>query len=93
MITISTRASLKKYHTYNLVLGLGEDGFDWEWNQIGTESEKLGVEKEVHELQERLGRVAEWEARLKEIDAELNRVLEVRIDGESVRVPPETVIS
>lgn len=93
LITISTRASLKKYHTYNLVLGLGEEGFDYEWNQIGTESEKLGVEKEVHELEEKLAKVAEWEARLKDIDGELNKVLVVRIDGRDVEVPAESVVT
>lgn len=93
LITISTRASLKKYHTYNLVLGLGEDGFDYEWTQIGTESEKLGVEKEVHELEERLAKVEEWEARLKDIDGELNKVLVVRIDGKDVEVPAEATTS
>ena len=90
LITISTRASLKKYHTYNLVLGLGEDGYDWEWNQIGTESEKLGVRKEVDELQSKLEKVPDWEKRLKEIDEELNKVLTVRIEGKEVDVPPET---
>ncbi|KAK5090257.1 ATP-binding cassette long-chain fatty acid transporter pxa1 [Lithohypha guttulata] len=93
LITISTRASLKKYHTYNLVLGLGEDGYDWDWNQIGTESEKLGVRKEVHELEERLEKVPEWEKRLKEIDEELNKVLVVRIDGKNVELPAESTVS
>lgn len=87
LITISTRASLKKYHTYNLVLGLGEEGYDWEWHQIGTEMEKMNVEKEVHELKERLDKVPDWEKRLKEIDEELNKVLVVRIDGQDVEVP------
>lgn len=93
LITISTRASLKKYHTYNLVLGLGEEGYDWEWNQIGTESEKLGVAKEVHELEEKLEKVPEWERRLKQIDDELNEVLVVKIDGQSVEVPAEATVA
>jgi len=37
LITISTRASLKGYHTFNLTLGLGEDGSGWEYERIGTE--------------------------------------------------------
>ena len=37
LITISTRASLKRYHTFNLTLGLGEDGSGWEYDRIGTE--------------------------------------------------------
>lgn len=90
LITISTRASLKKYHTYNLVLGLGEEGYDWEWHQIGTEIEKIAAEKEVQELKERLDKVSEWERRLKEIEDELNKVLVVKIDGKDVEVPVET---
>ena len=92
LITISTRASLKKYHTYNLVLGMGDEGYDWEWNKIGTESEKMGVAREVGELEEKLGKVAEWEQRLKEIDKELNRVLTVKIDGKNLDVPGEVVV-
>lgn len=89
LITISTRASLKKYHTYNLVLGMGEDGYDWEFNKIGGEREKMGVAKEVHELEEKLEKVSEWEKRLKEIDEELNKVLVVKMAGKSVEVPAE----
>ena len=92
LITISTRVSLKKYHTYSLVLGLGDGGYDWEWQRIGSESEKLGVEKELNELKEKLGKVSDWEKRLKEIDEELNRVLVVRIDGKDVEMPSETAV-
>jgi ATP-binding cassette subfamily D (ALD) long-chain fatty acid import protein len=74
LITISTRASLKRYHTFNLTLGLGEDGTEWEYERIGTEKEKMGVERELAELRERLAKVKEWEARKREIEAELERV-------------------
>lgn len=74
LITISTRASLKKYHTYNLVLGLGERGDEWEFQRIGTEHEKMHVEREVHELRERLAQVDKWKARRDEIDRELAKV-------------------
>lgn len=74
VITISTRASLRKYHTHNLILGLGEEGYDWEWVRIGTEQEKMGVEKELKELREKLGKVEEWKKRRAEIDEELSRV-------------------
>jgi ATP-binding cassette subfamily D (ALD) long-chain fatty acid import protein len=74
LITISTRASLKRYHTFNLTLGLGEDGSEWEWERIGTEKEKMGVEKELAELREKLARVKEWEKRKGEIEGELERV-------------------
>lgn len=75
LITISTRASLKKYHSFNLKLGLGDEGADWEFQKIGTDEEKLGVEKELQELQERLGQVEEWKRRREEIESELRKVL------------------
>lgn len=74
LITISTRASLKRYHTYTLTLGSGETGEEWEFQRIGTESEKLSVEKELHELRERLAKVEEWKKRRQEIENELNKV-------------------
>ena len=74
VITLSTRASLRKYHTFNLILGIGEEGFDWEMVRIGTEEEKLGVEKEIGELKEKLSMVAEWERRRDEIQVELSEV-------------------
>jgi len=74
LITISTRASLKRYHTFNLTLGLGEDGTDWEYERIGTEEEKKGVERELADLRERLQKVGEWEARRDAIDKELAQV-------------------
>ncbi|MCJ1339285.1 hypothetical protein MMC09_004574 [Bachmanniomyces sp. S44760] len=74
LITISTRASLKKYHTFNLSLGLGEDGIDWEYERIGTEAEKLVVEKELQELRERLSKVDEWKQRRDEVERELAQV-------------------
>lgn len=74
MITISTRASLKKYHTFNLNLGLGENGDEWEFERIGTEREKMQVERELQELRERLSQVEEWKKRREEIEKELAQV-------------------
>ncbi|KAK0384199.1 hypothetical protein NLU13_8287 [Sarocladium strictum] len=74
LITISTRASLKKYHTYNLVMGQGDSGEGWEFERIGTEREKMQVEKELQDLRERLAKVDEWKRRREEIDAELAAV-------------------
>ncbi|KXL43207.1 hypothetical protein M433DRAFT_5913 [Acidomyces richmondensis BFW] len=74
LITISTRASLKRYHSYTLTLGLGEDANEYEFLRIGTATEKDSVEKELNELRERLARVAELKQRRKEIDQELNKV-------------------
>ncbi|KAK0117950.1 hypothetical protein ONS95_012262 [Cadophora gregata] len=85
LITISTRASLKKYHTFNLTLGLGGDGSEWDWERIGTEKEKMGVERELHELRARLAKVKEWEERKLDIEEELAKVW---VDGgEELRSP------
>ncbi|KAK5744187.1 ATP-binding cassette long-chain fatty acid transporter pxa1 [Elasticomyces elasticus] len=74
LITISTRASLKRYHSYTLTLGLGEEANEYEFLRIGTASEKDSVEKELQELRERLSQVEQWKQRRKEIDEELGKV-------------------
>lgn len=74
LITISTRASLKRYHTYNLALGLGDDGSEWEYERIGTEREKMGVEKELQELRERMAMEGAWMERKEKIERELEEV-------------------
>lgn len=86
LITISTRASLKRYHEFNLILGGGEDGDEWEFERIGTEREKLQVEKELHDLRERLAQVEMWKTRKEEIEKELAQVW---VDGgDSLNPPP-----
>ena len=77
VITLSTRASLRKYHSFNLILGIGDEGFDWEMVRIGTQEEKSGVEKEIGELKQKLANVEKWERRRSEIQAELNQVFVV----------------
>ncbi|KAJ8066551.1 hypothetical protein OCU04_005604 [Sclerotinia nivalis] len=74
LITISTRASLKRYHTFNLTLGLGDEGTEWEYERIGTEREKMGVEKELQELRERMEMERMWEERRERIERELEEV-------------------
>lgn len=88
LITISTRVSLKKYHVWNLSLGLGDEGDEWTFERIGTEEEVQGVEREVKELKERLGNVATWEARKREIEQELGRVW---VDGGGELEKPDYV--
>jgi ATP-binding cassette, subfamily D (ALD), peroxisomal long-chain fatty acid import protein len=90
LITISTRASLKRYHSFNLKLGLGEEGADWEFQKIGTDEEKLGVEKELQELRRRLGQVEEWKRRREEIEAELRKVL---IEGSEDALDPPSYVN
>ncbi|KUI70909.1 Peroxisomal long-chain fatty acid import protein 2 [Cytospora mali] len=87
LITISTRASLKKYHTFNLVLGVGDNGDEWEFERIGTEREKMHVERELQDLRERLAKVEEWKARRDEIEKELAQVW-VEGGGDSSLPPP-----
>ncbi|KAK2740599.1 hypothetical protein FQN55_008808 [Onygenales sp. PD_40] len=88
LITISTRVSLKKYHTFNLTLGMGEDGSEWEIQRIGTEKEKMGVEKEIQELRKRLDKVDAWKARREEIDNELQKVWVGEGKGDELPPPP-----
>jgi ATP-binding cassette subfamily D (ALD) long-chain fatty acid import protein len=85
LITISTRASLKRYHTLNLTMGLGEDGAGWEYERIGTEKEKMGVERELLELKEKLAKVQEWEKRRAVIEEELGKVW---VEGSKALDPP-----
>ena len=85
LITISTRASLKRYHEYTLTLGLGADASGYEFLKIGTSNEKESVEKEILELREQLQQVEGWRARRREIEEELGRVFTVGGD-ESVDV-------
>ena len=80
LITISTRISLKRYHTFNLNLGLGEEEFGWTFDRIGTKEEKSGVEKELQELRTRLSRVEEWKSRRKQIEVELSTTLLIESD-------------
>lgn len=85
LITISTRASLKRYHTFTLTLGLGDEGESWEFQRIGTETEKQSVEKELAELREHLANVEEWKRRRQEIDNELGKVW---VEGGDELAPP-----
>ncbi|ROW14755.1 hypothetical protein VPNG_03818 [Cytospora leucostoma] len=88
LITISTRASLKKYHTFNLTLGMGDNGDEWEFERIGTEREKMHVERELQDLRERLAKVEEWKRRRDEIEKELAQVWVE--GGDSLDPPPYT---
>ena len=74
MITISTRASLKRYHDYQLTLGLGEDASGYELIRIGTKDEKAGVHRELEELRAIIEQAAVLRQRRSEIGDELNKV-------------------
>lgn len=93
LLTISTRVSLKRYHTWNLDLGQGNEGDEWTFDRIGTEEEKEGVERELENLRQKLARKGEWERRRLEIDQELKQVYASKVGGEGevmeVLPPPE----
>ncbi len=74
LITISTRASLRKYHHWNLTLGLGGEGEEWEMKRIGTVEEKQEVARELESLKAELAQVNDWKRQKAKIDAELARV-------------------
>jgi len=67
---------------------LGDARDEWESQRIGTESEKGSVEKELHELRERLSEVEEWKRRRQEIEDELNKVW---VEGGDTLAPPAYV--
>ena len=73
---------MKRYHSYTLTLGLGEEANEYEFLRIGTASEKDSVEKELHELRERLAQVEQWKQRRREIEEELAKVWVAGSDGE-----------
>lgn len=107
LITISTRVGLRKYHAFNLTLGLdrersdegrrdtdGEsdtegigEGREWDIVRVGTREEKMGVERELGSLREKLAKVDEMERRKREIEEELGMVF---VRGQEAPLqPPE----
>jgi ATP-binding cassette subfamily D (ALD) long-chain fatty acid import protein len=64
---------------------MGDRGDEWELQRIGTEREKLHVERELQELRERLSQVEKWKARREEIEQELAKVW---VEGGEDLTPP-----
>ncbi|KAI4132263.1 MAG: hypothetical protein LQ338_000815 [Usnochroma carphineum] len=56
----------------------------WSFERIGTEEERVGVEREVQALREKLGKVEEWRNRKAEIEKELGQVW---VAGEPEQLP------
>jgi ATP-binding cassette subfamily D (ALD) long-chain fatty acid import protein len=72
---------------------MGDHGDEWDFQRIGTKSEKSSVEKELAELRERLSKVQEWKKRRQEIEEELNRVWVEGKDGErQEELPPPSYL-
>ncbi|KAI0031943.1 ABC transporter transmembrane region 2-domain-containing protein, partial [Vararia minispora EC-137] len=66
LITISLRLSLEKYHTQLLTLA-GDGTGAWRLTRVGAPEQRVGIEREIKTLRERLGEVGSWEKRLAEL--------------------------
>nr|GAT42788.1 predicted protein [Mycena chlorophos] len=67
LITISLRPSLARYHT--LLLTLAGDGTGkWTLSRVGTQEERLGIDREIALLESKLQEKDRWAARVKELD-------------------------
>ncbi|CCX06518.1 Similar to ATP-binding cassette sub-family D member 2; acc. no. Q61285 [Pyronema omphalodes CBS 100304] len=71
IVTLSTRVSLRKYHTFELALD-GNHG--WAMDRIGAVQERDVAERELEVLKARLAATEEKRRRLEEVKAELGRV-------------------
>ncbi|KAI5781427.1 ABC transporter transmembrane region 2-domain-containing protein [Geopyxis carbonaria] len=71
LVTISTRAALKKYHVFQLALD-GSGG--WKMERIGGDGERGEVARELESLRERLRVAEKAQKRLDGVQAELARV-------------------
>ncbi|KAG6907744.1 hypothetical protein DXG01_007544 [Tephrocybe rancida] len=71
LITISLRPSLMKYHTHLLTL-TGDGTAQWTLAQVGTAEERMGIDREISSLEDKLAEVEKWEERVKELDGLLS---------------------
>lgn len=67
LITISLRPSLMRYHTHLLTLA-GDGTGKWTLSQIGTAAERMGIDREIITLEDKLAEVERWEARVNELN-------------------------
>jgi ATP-binding cassette subfamily D (ALD) long-chain fatty acid import protein len=68
LITISLRPSLAKYHTHLLTLS-GDGSGSWTLTRVGTDEERMGIDREIATLEAKLAEVDAQEERLRELDA------------------------
>ncbi|KAF8067672.1 ABC transporter transmembrane region 2-domain-containing protein [Lyophyllum atratum] len=71
LITVSLRPSLIQYHTHLLTL-LGEGSAGWTLARVGTDEERMGLDREISLLEGKLADVEKWEERVKELDVLLS---------------------
>ena len=74
------RPSLMKYHTQLLTLS-GEGSSRWTLTRMGSEKERVGVDREIALLEKKLADVKVWEERVRELDGMLS-VRAERKEGE-----------
>ncbi|PCH44925.1 hypothetical protein WOLCODRAFT_139324 [Wolfiporia cocos MD-104 SS10] len=74
LITISLRPSLMRYHTHLLTLA-GDGTGKWALSRIGSAEERMGIDREILSLKEKLADIVRWEARVNE----LNEMLSVSV--------------
>ncbi|KAL8702588.1 MAG: hypothetical protein Q9201_004247 [Fulgogasparrea decipioides] len=63
-----------------------EELLGWSFERIGTKEERVGVEREIQALREKLDKVEGWRRRKEEIEKELGRVW---VEGEAELQAPE----
>lgn len=71
------RPSLMKYHTHLLRLK-GDSSGGWTLSRVGTAEERMGTNREIANLEEKLADVERWEERVRELD----RMLAVQVPVE-----------
>jgi len=71
LITISLRPALIQYHTHLLTLS-GDGSATWTLARVGTEEERMGIDREISSLESKLADVEKWEERVKELDVLLS---------------------
>ncbi|KAI0701934.1 ABC transporter transmembrane region 2-domain-containing protein [Cytidiella melzeri] len=71
LITISLRLSLAKFHTQLLTIN-GDVNGSWILSQVGTAEERMGLDREIVAIEERLSEVEGWEKKVKELTKALS---------------------
>jgi ATP-binding cassette, subfamily D (ALD), peroxisomal long-chain fatty acid import protein len=56
-----------KYHTQLLTL-TGDGSGSWTLTRLGTAEDRMGIDREIVTLENKIAEVGEWEKRLKELD-------------------------
>ncbi|CAE6454068.1 unnamed protein product [Rhizoctonia solani] len=70
LVTISHRPTLNKYHKWLLTL-CGDSTGSWTYTRVGTEEERMELDREIERLEAQLSEVTQWERRLKEVANDL----------------------